>query len=92
MVCSCKEEMCNDERGVQEESKGMGVMEKRGEKGKGKEKENGKKWKQDEEEDDDKYVEDREVEIETGRRSFMTARMVMMGMVVEKLQVENEML
>ena len=73
-------------------SKGMGVMERKTEKGKGKEKESGKNWKQDKEEDDDKYVEDGEAEVKAGWRGFMTTRMVMIGLVVEKLQVENEML
>ena len=69
---------------------GMGSR-KKGEKGKEKKKGSGKKQKWDEEEDKEN-AEDRELEIESSWQSFVTARMAMMDLELDKLQRENEML
>lgn len=52
-----------------------------------------KKTENNEEEDkdeDEEEVEDREMEIEASWQSFVTARMVMMSMALDKLLVKNE--
>ena len=60
--------------------------QKKSEKGKGKDKESERKQKWDEKEEDEEYVEDGEVETESSWWSFVTARMVMMDLELNKLQ------
>ena len=87
-MCSYKKKVCDDQGRVKKESEGVCTgyggmgLERKSKKGKGKEKENGNKWKRNED------AEDRELEIESSWQSFVTAKMVMMGLVLDKLQRE----
>ena len=65
--------------------------QKRNEKGKGKVKESRRKWRRMEEDEDEGngVVEEEELKSEAMWWSFVTARMVMMSMALEKLTEEN---
>ena len=68
---------------------GTGV-EKKNEKGKGKEKESRRKWRRVEEDGDEEDKEEEEIELEAGWRSFVTNRMMVMNIVLDKLLRDNK--